>query len=63
LKQTINALADSVQSGSTFSDAWSCHPRSFEQLDVNMVKAGEVGGVLELVLNRLSEFKRKAAED
>src|SRR5207302_6971851 len=62
LKKTINALADSVQSGSTFSDALSLHPRVFNDLYVNMVKAGEVGGVLELVLNRLSEFQEKAAK-
>src|SRR5205085_1131255 len=62
LKKTINALADSVQSGSTFSDALALHPRIFNNLYVNMVKAGEVGGVLELVLNRLSEFQEKAAK-
>jgi type IV pilus assembly protein PilC len=62
LKKTINALADSVQSGSTFSDALTLHPRIFNNLYINMVKAGEVGGVLELVLNRLSEFQEKAAK-
>jgi type IV pilus assembly protein PilC len=62
LKKTINKLADSVQSGSTFSDALALHPRVFNDLYVNMVKAGEVGGVLELVLNRLSEFQEKAAK-
>jgi type IV pilus assembly protein PilC len=62
LKNTINKLADSVQSGSTFSDALALHPRIFNDLYVNMVKAGEVGGVLELVLNRLSEFQEKAAK-
>jgi type IV pilus assembly protein PilC len=62
LKKTINELADSVQGGSTFSDALSLHPRIFNNLFVNMVKAGEVGGVLELVLNRLSEFQEKAAK-
>jgi type IV pilus assembly protein PilC len=60
LKRTINKLADSVQSGNTFSDALALHPRIFNNLYVNMVKAGEVGGVLELVLNRLSEFQEKA---
>ena len=60
LKKTINKLADSVQSGNTFSDALALHPRIFNDLYVNMVKAGEVGGVLELVLNRLSEFQEKA---
>jgi type IV pilus assembly protein PilC len=60
LKNTINKLADAVQSGNTFSDALALHPRIFNNLYVNMVKAGEVGGVLELVLNRLSEFQEKA---
>ncbi|HEU5248101.1 MAG TPA: type II secretion system F family protein [Candidatus Udaeobacter sp.] len=62
LKNTINKLADSVQGGNTFSDALALHPRIFNDLYVNMVKAGEVGGVLELVLNRLSEFQEKAAK-
>lgn len=62
LKKTINRVADSVQSGSTFSDALALHPRIFNDLYVNMIKAGEVGGVLELVLNRLSEFQEKAAK-
>src|SRR6266705_2443083 len=62
MKNTINKLADSVQSGSTFSDALALHPRIFNDLYVNMVRAGEVGGVLELVLNRLSEFQEKAAK-
>jgi len=62
LKNTINKVADSVQSGSTFSDALALHPRIFNDLYVNMVKAGEVGGVLELVLTRLSEFQEKAAK-
>jgi type IV pilus assembly protein PilC len=62
LKNTINKLGDSVQGGNTFSDALALHPRIFNNLYVNMVKAGEVGGVLELVLNRLSEFQEKAAK-
>jgi len=62
LKNTINKLSDAVQSGSTFSDALALHPRIFNDLFVNMVKAGEVGGVLELVLTRLSEFQEKAAK-
>src|SRR5437870_4030613 len=62
MKKTILKLADSVQSGSTFSDALALHPRIFNNLYVNMVKAGEVGGVLELVLTRLSEFQEKAAK-
>ncbi len=62
MKKTIIKIADSVQSGSTFSDALALHPRIFNDLYVSMVKAGEVGGVLELVLTRLSEFQEKAAK-
>jgi len=62
LKNTINKLADSVQGGSTFSDALALHPKIFNDLYVNMIKAGEVGGVLELVLTRLSEFQEKATK-
>jgi type IV pilus assembly protein PilC len=62
LKNTINKLADGLQGGNTFSDALALHPRIFNDLYVNMVKAGEVGGVLELVLNRLAEFQEKAAK-
>src|SRR6201987_1199326 len=62
LKKTINKLADAVQGGNTFSDALALHPRIFNDLYVNMVKAGELGGVLELVLNRLAEFQEKAAK-
>ncbi|MEI6350465.1 MAG: type II secretion system F family protein [Verrucomicrobiota bacterium] len=60
LKQTINTLADSVQGGSTFSESLAQHPKLFNKLYINMVKAGELGGVLELVLNRLAEFQEKA---
>jgi type IV pilus assembly protein PilC len=62
MKNTIDKLADSVQGGSTFSDALALHPKIFNDLYVNMIKAGEVGGVLELVLNRLSEFQEKAGK-
>lgn len=60
LKGTINALSDSVQGGSTFSESMAQHPKIFNKLYINMVKAGELGGVLELVLNRLAEFQEKA---
>src|SRR2546425_1382713 len=62
LRNTINKLADGVQSGSTFSEALAQYPSIFNDLYVNMVKAGEVGGVLELVLGRLAEFQEKAAK-
>ncbi len=60
LKSTITQLAESVQGGSTFSDSLAGHPKIFNKLYVNMVKAGELGGVLELVLLRLAEFQEKA---
>jgi type IV pilus assembly protein PilC len=60
LRNTINSLADAVQGGSTFSESMGQHPRIFNKLYINMVKAGELGGVLELVLNRLAEFQEKA---
>ncbi len=60
LKRIINTLSDSVQTGSTFSESLAQHPKVFNKLYVNMVKAGELGGVLELVLNRLAEYQEKA---
>jgi type IV pilus assembly protein PilC len=60
LKGTINHLADAVQGGSTFSESLAQHPKIFNKLYINMVKAGELGGVLELVLTRLAEFQEKA---
>ena len=62
LRGTLGALADSVQSGSTFSEALAQHPKIFNKLYVNMVKAGELGGVLEVVLLRLAEYQEKAAK-
>ncbi len=60
MKKTISTLAESVQTGSTFSESLSQFPRIYNKLYVNMVKAGELGGVLELVLNRLAEYQEKA---
>jgi type IV pilus assembly protein PilC len=62
LKNTISKLADGVQGGGTFSESLAQHPFIFNNLYVNMVKAGEVGGVLELVLGRLADFQEKAAK-
>src|SRR5258707_4459667 len=60
LKSIIAELALSIEGGSTFSEWLAQHPNVFNRLYVNMVKAGELGGVLEVVLNRLSEFMEKA---
>jgi type IV pilus assembly protein PilC len=53
-------LGVAIEGGSTFSEALAQHPKVFNRLFVNMVKAGEIGGVLEVVLRRLSEFMEKA---
>ncbi len=60
LKSVIADLALSIEGGSTFSEALAQHPKIFNRLYINMVKAGELGGVLEVVLTRLSEFMEKA---
>jgi len=60
LKDILAQLATSIEGGSTFSEALAQHPKVFNRLFVNMVKAGELGGVLEVVLKRLAEFSEKA---
>src|SRR6476646_5859542 len=60
LKGIVADLAGAIEGGSTFSEGLAQHPKVFNRLYVNMVKAGELGGVLEVVLNRLSEFMEKA---
>jgi type IV pilus assembly protein PilC len=60
MKLVIDELAVAVEGGSTFSESLAQHPKIFNRLYVSMVKAGELGGVLEVVLVRLSEFMEKA---
>jgi len=60
MRNTMTTLATSVEGGSTFSEALAQHPGIFNKLYVNMVKAGELGGVLEIVLTRLAEFQEKS---
>lgn len=60
LKEILGKLAVSIEGGSTFSEGLAQHPKVFNRLFVNMVKAGELGGVLEVVLKRLAEFSEKA---
>ena len=60
LRGIIGELALSIEGGSTFSEGLAQHPKVFNRLYVNMVKAGELGGVLEVVLSRLAEFMEKA---
>ena len=60
LKNILEAVANDVESGSTLSEAMSRHPKAFDRLYVNMVAAGETGGVLDVILQRLAEFMEKA---
>ena len=60
LRSIVGELAIAIEGGSTFSEALAQHPKVFNRLFVNMVKAGELGGVLEVVLQRLAEFMEKA---
>lgn len=56
----LNGISENIAGGGTFSEALTAYPKVFDNLYVNMVKAGEAGGVLEVVLNRLAEFAEKA---
>lgn len=58
-KERIKAMKDDIESGSSLSDAMSKHPKVFDKLYVNMVRAGEIGGVLESVLRRIADFLEK----
>ncbi|GAB4257018.1 MAG: hypothetical protein Kow0092_03510 [Deferrisomatales bacterium] len=53
-KEVIQAVKEDVESGSTFADALAKHPKVFDRLYVNLVNAGEVGGILDTILNRLA---------
>jgi type IV pilus assembly protein PilC len=59
LKDALVGMSAAVEGGSTFSEALGESPKIFNKLFVNMVKAGEAGGVLEVVLNRMAEFLEK----
>jgi len=60
LKNSLIDVVDDVESGCTLSEAFGKHPKCFDRLYVNMVKAGEAGGALEIILKRLADFKEKA---
>jgi type IV pilus assembly protein PilC len=60
LKNALMDVVDDVESGSSLSEAFAKHPKCFDRLYVNMVKAGEAGGALEAILKRLADFKEKA---
>jgi len=59
-KDQMAAVAEDVEGGSTFSEALAKFPKSFDKLYVSMVKAGEAGGVLDVILNRLAGFMEKS---
>ena len=59
-KKVILKVKEDVESGSTFADALSKHPKVFDSLFVNLVAAGEVGGILDTILTRLAEHIEKA---
>jgi type IV pilus assembly protein PilC len=60
LKQILREVGEGIEAGSQFSEAISAHPKVFNRLYVNMVRAGELGGALEVTLRRLAEFMEKA---
>ena len=59
-KRIIGYVADDIEGGSTLSEAFAKYHRCFDRLLVNMVAAGETGGVLDLILARVADFKEKA---
>ena len=62
LQHIIASVADEVEGGASLSEGMANHPKAFDNLYVNMVRAGETGGVLDQVMNRLAEFREKAAD-
>ena len=56
----LEGIAEGIAGGATFSESLTAYPKVFDNLYINMVKAGEAGGVLEVVLSRLAEFAEKA---
>ena len=60
MKEALNGIGENIAAGGTFSESLTVYPKIFDNLYVNMVKAGEAGGVLEVVLGRLAEFAEKS---
>ncbi len=60
LRESIGEVKTQVEAGSTFSDALRRHPKVFDDLYVNLVHAGEVGGLLDTILTRLAKYIEKA---
>jgi general secretion pathway protein F len=62
MKEMVQSLLTSIREGSSFSDALQKHPKIFPRIYVNMVRAGEAGGVLDIVLEKLNEFLESSKE-
>jgi len=62
MKNVVQSILKSIREGSSFSDALQRHPKMFPQIYVNMVRAGEAGGVLDVVLEKLNEFLESSKE-
>ena len=60
LRNTVGAVKKDVEGGCTLADALRKHPKVFDDLYVNMVEAGEAGGILNTILNRIALFIEKA---
>src|SRR5262245_10203862 len=61
LRRSIQQIKDDVEAGSSFNEALRKHPKLFDELYINMVAAGEVGGILDNIMNRLAVYMEKAA--
>lgn len=61
-KRVLKNIKEDVEEGSTFADALKQHPDVFDDLFVNLVAAGEIGGILDIILNRLAAYIEKAAK-
>jgi type IV pilus assembly protein PilC len=60
LKNSLMDTCEEIEGGSTLSEAMAKSPKAFDRLYVNMIKAGEAGGALELILQRLADFKERS---
>ncbi len=61
MRRAIQQIKDDVEAGSSFNEALRKHPKLFDDLYINMVAAGEVGGILDNIMNRLAVYMEKAA--
>ena len=62
MKAIVGGVADEVEGGGSLSEAMAKYPKAFDKLYVNMINAGEAGGVLDIILNRLADFMEKASK-